>query len=116
RGGHATYPGPLGLSRRNLGPLDYVVVDALCAKPRGDADCCTAVQSAASTSSAELTVRPGPGSTASHETTPSSRMAAKRCERFPRPNPVPSMVRPIASASSPLPSASMTTLLPTLWS
>ncbi len=37
-------------------------------------------------------------------------------ERAPRPNPLPSMVRPIASASSPLPSDSMTTVLPTFWS
>ena len=48
-------------------------------------------QSAASTSSAELTCRPGPGSTANQLTTPSSMMAAKRWMREPRPNPLPSM-------------------------
>ena len=46
--------------------------------------------------SAADTSRPGPGSTARCLTTPFSATSAKRCERVPRPKPLPSSVSPSA--------------------
>ncbi len=70
-------------------------------------------QSTSRIASAELTVRPGPGSTSRVVTTPSSMTIAYRCERVPSPKPLPSISRPTALVNSPLPSASMHTVSPT---
>ena len=70
-------------------------------------------QRACRTASAALTVRPGPGSTLSAVTTPSSMTMAYRWERVPSPNPLPSISRPTVRVKSPLPSASKVTRSPT---
>ncbi|HUY66285.1 MAG TPA: phospholipase D-like domain-containing protein [Acidimicrobiales bacterium] len=95
-----------------VGPLWRALRDDLsharCGPPRPG-------QRAWRTASAALTVRPGPGSTLSAVTTPSTMTMAYRCERVPRPNPLPSISRPTARVKSPLPSASKVTRSPTCW-
>jgi len=73
-------------------------------------------QSASRMASAALTLRPGPGSTLSVVTTPSSMIIAYRCDRVPRPKPLPFISSPTASANSPFPSARSVTRSPTFWS
>jgi len=113
-----------GLDRnRELGLItdDPTVVGPLWRALRGDlsqADSGAAAdpgQRAWRTASAALTARPGPGSTLSAVTTPSSMTMAYRCERVPRPNPLPSISSPTALVKSPLPSASKVTRSPTCW-